>query len=108
MGSLELLGKHLEVDEYFLVGNQDLEVDSPGWDRHHSVEDRPLQAVVDMLRLVLVGMRYPVVGKLVHPMGSHLLVDRSVDMRDPRMVDMPYPRTLDTVLALDSGNLVFD
>ena len=61
-----------------------------------------LQAVVDMRHLVLVvvGMRYLGVDRLVHPMDSHLLVDQSADMLDHR--------TVDKVRALDSGNLVFD
>ena len=50
--------------------------------------------------LVVVDMRYLAVDRLIHPMDSHLLVDRSADMLDHRTVDM--------VLVPDSGNLEFD
>jgi len=92
----------LEADEYFLVDNQDLEVGIPAEDRHLQVEDMPLRVAVDMRHLVLVvvGMRYFAVDRLVHPMDSHLLVDRSADILNHR--------TVDTVQALGWGNLVLD
>ena len=48
-----------------------------------------LQTVVYMRHLVLVvvGMRYLGVDRLVRPMGSHLLVDQSADMLDHRTRD---------------------
>ena len=62
----------------------------------------PLRVAVDMRHLVLVvvGMRYLAVDRLVHPMDSHLLVDRSADILNHR--------TVDTVQALGWGNLVLD
>lgn len=80
---------HLEVDEYFRVDNRDLEVGIPAEDRHLLMEDKPLQAAVDTRHLVLVvvGMRYLAVDRLVCPMDSHLLVDRSADILNHRTVD---------------------
>jgi len=70
MGSLELSDKHLEVDEYFLVDNQDHEVDNPVEGMHLlELVDMLLLAVVEDTRhlvLVVVGMRCLEVDKLVH------------------------------------------
>ena len=64
------------------------------------MEDMPLQAAVDMRHLVLVvvGTRYLAVDRMVHPMDSRLLVDRSADILNHR--------TVDTVQGW--GNLVLD
>ena len=74
----------------------------PAEDRDLQVEDTPLQAVVDMRHLVLVvvDMRYLAGDRLVRPMDSHLLVDRSADILNHQ--------TVDTVQALGLGNLVLD
>ena len=70
---------------------------------HLPVGDRLHQAAVDMRHQVpvVVGMRYLAADTLVPLMDSHLLVDRSADM-------LIQVRMVDTLLGLDSGNLVFD
>ena len=70
---------------------------------HLPVGDRLHQAVVDMRHQVpvVVGMRYLAADTLVPLMDSHLLVDCSADM-------LIQVRMVDTLLGLDSGNLVFD
>ena len=80
-----------------------VEYELPVEDMHLPVGDRLHQAAVDMRHQVpvVVGMRYLAADTLVPLMDSHLLVDRSADM-------LIQVRMVDTLLGLDSGNLVFD
>jgi len=101
---LELLDRRLVVDEYFLVDNRDLALDSPVVGRSplvdHYAVDTSHQTVVDMRHLVVLveDMHRFVLGMLTHRMDNHLLVDRSADKLH-WTVDIP---------VLDSGTPVFD